>query len=468
MRIPALPDVAMLPDPPASSDELTPALRLALHQEVHARPPQELHPPVAVTHWAFVTREAERDASRAALADLLQRHGQPRPASDAVFAQAELGSCSLRWELHTEFVVWTFFRPLAPADLAGFAAGQPPAAEAPLPAGWLAALPGRMLVGARLWVLPHSARCQSELLPQIFGAHALAGSRVVSGSSSLYTDFQLAADGCVRLLVLAGDESTGLVTPRRLGRLAQRALEVETYRMASMLAFPAARRVVRWLADAEAELAALAHAVGLAEHDDEPRLLDRLTHLAAQLESLYAGTHTRFSASAAYHALLRQRLDDIQEERIDGLQPLRDFLERRLTPAMATCRSADTRQAALSARIARIGNLLRTRVEVEQQCSSRALLATMNRRQGLQLKLQSTVEGLSVAAITYYVVGLIGHLAEGAQPLGWPVGAEGTMALAIPVVALAVWWSLRSLHRSIERSEGEPAPEQRAPPRGRA
>lgn len=444
----------MLPIPPDTADELTPALRRALHQEIHARPPQELRPPLAITHWAMAIHEHERGASREALAGLLARCGAAPPAADAVFVQADLGACSVRWELHTEFVVWTFFRSLAASDVAGFAAGAPPTAGAGLPPGWLQSLPGRALAGVRLWVLSESAHGAPDLLRQVFGTGALAGSRVVSRSTGLYTDFRMDPDGCVRMLVLAGDESTGLVTPRRLGRLAQRALEIETYRMAAMLAFPAARRVVHWLADAEAELAALAHAVGEAEHSDEPALLDRLTHLAARLEGLYAGTHTRFSASAAYHALMRQRLADIGEERIEGLQSLRDFLERRLTPAMATCRSADGRQAALSARIARIGNLLRTRVEVEQQRSSRALLATMNRRQGLQLKLQSTVEGLSVAAITYYVVGLIGHVAEGAQGWGWPVSAEATMALAVPLVALAVWWSLRSLHRSIERSEG--------------
>src|SRR5699024_5815161 len=146
------------------------------------------------------------------------------------------------------------------------------------------------------------------------------------------------------------------------------------------------------------------------------------------------------------------RLVDIAEERIDGMQSLRDFMERRLAPAMATCRSADRRQAALSARIARIADLLRTRVEVEQQRSSRQLLAAMNRRQGLQLKLQSTVEGLSVAAITYYVVGLVGYLARGAQRLGWPIRAEATMAVAVPVVAVAVWLLLRRVHQRITHS----------------
>ena len=67
----------------------------------------------------------------------------------------------------------------------------------------------------------------------------------------------------------------------------------------------------------------------------------------------------------------------------------------------------------------------------------------------MQLQLQSTVEGLSVAAITYYVVGLVGYLAKGAQKFGWPVSAELTVGAAVPVVALAVWWSLRRLHQRI-------------------
>ena len=70
----------------------------------------------------------------------------------------------------------------------------------------------------------------------------------------------------------------------------------------------------------------------------------------------------------------------------------------------------------------------------------------MNTRQGLQLKLQATVEGLSVAAITYYIVGLVSYLAKGAQTLGWPFSAEATAACAIPIVAGAVWLSLRRLH----------------------
>jgi len=171
--------------------------------------------------------------------------------------------------------------------------------------------------------------------------------------------------------------------------------------------------------------------------------------LAGQVESQYAKTYSRFSASAVYFELVDKRISDIMEQRLSCLQTIREFMDRRLSPARSTCQWATRRQDALSQRVSRISSLLRTRVEIEQQQSSQALLATMNQRQDLQLKLQSTVEGLSVAAITYYIVGLVSYLAKGAQALGWPLSPETTAALAIPVVVGLIWWSMRRLHRKV-------------------
>ena len=324
--------------------------------------------------------------------------------------------------------------------------GEPQAADVAAPPAWRRALPGQCLTQLQLWAVPRDAVDGAATVRRLFDAGSVTGSTVISGSSDLHTDMQLQADGSIRMLVLVGDTAPGQVSPRRLGRLVQRLLDIETYRMAALMGLPAARETGAWLADGEAELAALAEQVQGAAKADEAALLDRLTRLAAALESRYAATHTRFSASAAYFSLIEQRLADIAETRIEGMQSLHDFMQRRLLPAMHTCRSADRRQAALSERISRMSHLLRTRVEIEQQQSSQALLASMNQRQDLQLKLQSTVEGLSVAAITYYIVGLVSYLAKGAQKLGWPLSPESTAAIAIPVVAFSVWWSLRSLH----------------------
>ncbi|KAB2903383.1 MAG: DUF3422 domain-containing protein, partial [Burkholderiaceae bacterium] len=201
-------------------------------------------------------------------------------------------------------------------------------------------------------------------------------------------------------------------------------------------------------------LAGLAESIRSADRDAEPALLDRLTRLAGQVESQYAASHSRFSASSAYFELVDRRIQDIAESRLAGMQTIGEFMDRRLTPARSTCEWAARRQDALSQRVSRMSNLLRTRVEIEQQQSSQELLAAMNQRQDLQLKLQSTVEGLSVAAITYYIVGLVSYLAKGAGKLGWPWSPESTAAVAIPVVAFSVWWSLRRLHHQMFKGRG--------------
>lgn len=418
--------------------------RVALHNEIHARPPEAFDPPLAISHLVMVCDAAEREASREHVAALLRDHHLPSPEQGCTHLRMDVGPLRIRWELHTEFVTWTFSRAL---QAEAFTERAPEPATRVVPQDWLAALPGQCLASMHLWVLPIDSFDGASLVKHVLQEDTLVASTVADGYGEVYTDFALHADGSSRMVLLAGG-----MTPRRLGRLVQRLLEIETYRMAALLGLPAAREAAAVLAFAERELAELAQAIRSATREDEPALLDRLTRLAGQVESQHAATHSRFSASAAYFELVDTRIEDIAESRLSGMQTIREFMDRRLSPARSTCAWAARRQDALSQRVSRISNLLRTRVEIEQQQSSQALLATMNQRQDLQLKLQSTVEGLSVAAITYYIVGLISYLAKGAQGLGWPLGAETTAAVAIPFVALGVWWSLRRLHQRLHRA----------------
>jgi uncharacterized membrane-anchored protein len=417
-------------------------LRAALHNEIHARPPEAMTVPLAISHVVMVCDAVQRDASRAHVAALLRDHHLPLPDASTTHLRMDVGPFRIRWELHTEFVSWTFMRALAPEALG---AREPAQAIDAVPREWLSALPGQCLTSLHIWALPATpASGTSPLVKQVLHEDTLVASSVAGGFGEVYTDFAIHADGFSRILLFAGD-----MTPRRLGRLVQRLLEIETYRMAALLGLPAAREASTELASAERELAELAEAIRSATRNDEPLLLDRLTKLAGQVESQHASTHSRFSASAAYFELVDKRIDDIAEGRLVGMQTIREFMDRRLTPARSTCEWATRRQDALSQRVARISSLLRTRVEIEQQQSSQALLVTMNQRQDMQLKLQATVEGLSVAAITYYIVGLVSYLAKGAHSLGWPFSGEMTSALAVPLVGVAVWWSLRRLHRKI-------------------
>jgi uncharacterized membrane-anchored protein len=62
--------------------------------------------------------------------------------------------------------------------------------------------------------------------------------------------------------------------------------------------------------------------------------------------------------------------------------------------------------------------------------------------------LQQTVEGLSIAAISYYVVALIAHVTEGVRAAGYlPLPEELTTAISVPVVVVAIALVVRRIRR---------------------
>jgi uncharacterized membrane-anchored protein len=174
-----------------------------------------------------------------------------------------------------------------------------------------------------------------------------------------------------------------------------------------------------------------------------------LTALAAELEAGAAASLFRFGASRAYNEIVHLRLQTIGERKVEGLPTWSSFLARRMAPAMRTCVTTEERQANLSEKLARAANLLRTRVDVEIEQQNRDLLRSMNERTRLQLRLrlQTTVEGLSVAAISYYVVGLFGYLVKGAHDEGVPVNVSFATALFVPAAVLAILWVVRRVRQ---------------------
>lgn len=414
--------------------------REALHNEVHARPYERLSAPMVLSHIALV---GEMDRAREHIATLLRNRHLPLPAEDASHLSVDLGGIHLRWEKHTEFHTLTFWKPLHEA---------PESFDAPaladVPQEWLSAMPGEWLVGLHMMIrgdkrgdLEAQQRVQ-QLVRRSLQEESLVGAGIMDFDAEVYTDLHLASDGFERFILIANG-----ISPRRLGRAVQRLLEIETYRMMALLGLPMAREVGAGLMHAERDLANVAEQIRSAQRHQEPELLRQLTLLAGQVESLYARTHARFSASSAYFELVQRRIDELHEQRLENLQTIGEFMDRRLAPAMQTCVWAARRQQALSERISRTSNLLRTRVEIEQQQSSQELLDAMNRRQKAQMLLQSAVEGLSVAAVTYYGAGLVGYVAKGMKSAGWPISPDLAVAVCIPFIAGAVWWGIRRLHR---------------------
>lgn len=411
--------------------------RDALAGELHARPPLPIAAPSTISRLAMLREPgADRMAAVSHLGALCLRYGVTPPAAGADFAYVDLGAFALRYERHTEFDGWTFLRE---------GMGPDPFARSALevvPGDWLAGLPGRALVAAHVAIERFVDPRESQEPPACFVPEHLAGSSLWSGAATAWTDFRPGPDGFSRILLRAH-----AISPALTGRIAQAMWEIETYRMLALLGLPQARACAPALGKSSEDLAAIAARLpGLDTHEAERRALGELAALATAIERMAAETADRFGASRAYHVLVGRRLAMLREERLRGLPTLAEYLERRLDPAMATVEATGARIAALSTRCARAVDLLRARVAVAQEAQSQKLLEAMAETSRAQLRLQQTVEGLSVAGISYYVLSLAGYALK---PLPWPAvfRLETVVALLVPVVVALVWLRMRRTRR---------------------
>lgn len=411
------------------------AQRSGLLAEVHARPSTPIEAPMLVTRLAAVSGVKGAEGDRERMADLCARVGQPAPGPSMRWWSVDAGGWLLRWERHSEFSSWTFLRrPVGEDD--GTAADL-------VPRDWIDAIPGPLLVytTVRLRRGHHSHPVPVERQDVI-------GSRLMNGAATLLTDLKADAQGMTRFdVVLHQDDAV------TAGRLALILLEIETYRLMALLAFPVAGETAAQVTEMEVEAGALASRIAddLGVEDDRA-LLARLVALSGRIEALSASTNFRFSAGRAYHEIVHDRISSLAEAAIPGLQTIGTFMERRLAPAMRTCESVAARERALVDRIARTGQMLNTRIELVTQAINADLLASMDRRASAQLKLQRTVEGLSVAAIAYYVVSLLAYVFKGLGNAVPGLGSPVALAVAAPLVVAAIWLASRRVMRDLDHS----------------
>lgn len=411
-------------------------LRAAVLGEVHARPFIPIATPRRLLHFAFATAGDAGRLDRAALADFCARRGLDPLKPGAKHHRIALGGATLRWEQHSEFTTYTW--ELASESATPF---HPAASSLAAPMTSLPQ-PGPLLVALDLHLLADS-KGNPIAVERLFDRASLAAAENSEGDALFATDFQPDAAGFVRILVL--DRGLG---PERAGALVQRIVELETYRTLALLGLPEAQRLSPSISHIENRLAEVTEEMRRTEHlVDNHRLLDELTELAAELEAGAAASLFRFGASRAYNEIVQLRLATIGERKVDSLPTWSSFLARRMAPALRTCATTEERQDNLSRKLARAANLLRTRVDVELEQQNRDLLKSMNERTRLQLRLQTTVEGLSVAAVSYYVVALFGYLVKGAQDEGVPVNISLATALFVPVAVLAIWFLVRRIRR---------------------
>lgn len=413
--------------------------RAALAEEVHARPPEVLETPSRVTYVAVLIDADRRGEEAEHLAALCRSFNVDPPTPEANHFAADFGAVRLKWERHGEFSGYT----ISAVGLSPHPFSEPPNLK--LGPAWLAAIPGRTIYAAHAKLAPAGyVEPTAEFLAAYFNGEVLVGAEIGGGAGFVYTDFRVREDGFGRYLVL--DRS---FTPRQAGRMLQRLFEIETYRMMALLALPLVRPLSAQIAASEEALTALTTQLASAGADDEA-LLHQLTTLAAEVQGAVTRTQFRFNACRAYHELVKTRIAELRERRLPGIQPIDEFMSRRFSPAVATCASTAQRLRDLSDRVAQASALLSTRVDIVREKQNQRLLESMNIRAERQFRLQQAVERLSVAAIVYYVAGLVGYLAKGLKGGGVHINPDTAVAVSIPVIAgLCIIAIRRAHHQSV-------------------
>lgn len=413
--------------------------RAAVLNEVHARPFMPIATPARILQFGFLTSPSQSDDDRAWLSGFCDARGREQVPIEARHHRVQFDGCCLRWERHNEFTSYCwYFQPEEGEDMS--------CEPLRLPARMAdVRQPGPHLVSIDMHIVDKASAPEFDT---IFARESLCAMTAEKGEVVVATDFKADSNGFVRILLVNNG-----VSPMRIGALAQRLLELETYRLLALLCLPEAHRLEPSVRRIEEDLVAATQAITHADTlEDNESLLEQLVMLAAKLEAGAAKALYRFGASRAYQNIVLGRIAAINLEPVPDRESFSTFLSRRMAPALQTCFSIEERQINLSRKLARATQLLRAKVGVAIERQNRDILQTVSERAQLQLRLQHTVEGLSIAAVSYYVVGLLSYILKGIGHSIFHFDAELALAFLIPLTVAAVAVVVRTRTKHVHRA----------------
>ena len=426
------------------------ALRRTLSDELHARAFHDFEGAGRFIRYVFLT-----DGDTGAILDyvnaFLDAAGRAPIPADNKFLRLDMDGYALRVEQHTEFMSVSFVEK-GHRRATGLLADAFDPGITHLPLAWARGIPAPVFHAIWLEIGGKPPRgLTPERMTAIMDSRAIASNHFSNGDAQLHFAFDIDAAGFSRIALF----NQG-ISPNRMGRVVQRVVELETYRLLALLGFAAVRDNSRSLGSIERAVGSLTTdmAAQIKQVDGQvQQLLSVLSAQAADLEEIYSRTSYRLAATKAYEAILTDRIVSLQFTRLEGFQGVRGFLGRRMTPALDSCRAFSARLSRLSERITRAGDLLQTQTEMIIQRQNRDLLRSMNARARHQLRLQQTVERLSIAAVTYYGVGLVGYLAKPLPLDEWHLDINLVKAAAVPAIAFLVWLAIRGVRAGLHDRE---------------
>lgn len=411
--------------------------RRSLVSEMHLRRWPQVRAPASIIQFVRVLEAADREEELTAMAALpsagpIATGSRPRHL-DGVLAPG----LAFSWERHSEASTTTLF-------VSAIAGGTPALGDA---LAWAGSLPGKVIRATRLQLVEDEATALA-LLPELgFAQDDLVtchvGTEGDDAGARIWSDFRLRDDGFGVVLVAGGG-----MAPGPLSRTLQRLQELGNYRNLALLGLPVAREGWRALDRIETMLGEVNRAVARPEVTDD-ELLEDVTRLSMELVAHASAADYRMSATEAYATIVEERLAELHIRPVPGHLSLADFTQRRFLPAARTCAAHRRRAEQLSQRTAQVLSLLRTRIETRIENQNGRLLASMERNASRQLRLQQLVEGLSVVAVSYYALGLVGKILEGVEELAPAIHAHVLTAALAPVVLAGAWFAIHHMKRRI-------------------
>ncbi len=446
-------------DQPESSKT---AIAARVHRELHERPPLDIRPSAHIHHVAYLLPEQEgsRKKARAEMVQLFQamgisddraRLGERHAVGEKAFGNAD--RLLITWELHSEFVAYTFTH---------MASGDQPLGFGPLrlPETIPTPEPEWERIAALDILVTDWPQLKKSERQYLFADDRLYGSQIQGGKAQVWTTFQLDESGWEHYLILAGE-----LSPAQLGRQIKRLVEIENYYHLILMPLDCFRERSAELRELEVAFTRhtqeMFNAMVDAPSAEERRWLAQLTEHSARVTNLKEAMRYRLGAASSYNVQFRRILDAMEERKVpEGNQPLGTFLSARTGSVVRGYENFNERLDSLSRGLDRASNMLRTRVEMTVQSQNLELLEGMSRQGRQQLMLQRTVEGLSVIVLSYYLTGLFGYGIKALIKLGWITGESVVWQGAMLPVAIAIAIAVISfVHYKVRKDDKKPGKE---------
>lgn len=434
----------------------TSPLRSYIDRELHLRPFMQLRHNQRIFNFGLHTGETRGQREWRHFQKVFSREfGIELPGESQPFFHTQKDNLRVRIEKHSEFFSITLIfdnvvrkgrnlNGLFVADGADL-----------VPAALLRNAPSPVLVATWVETIDDERELQPSDIATMFGHDNFAAARVGDGRAKVYHSFKLdnhpyMEGGFIRILVQ--NESLG---SRRLGRLVQRLVEIEQYRHFALLSLPLVRALSGELSGLEHDIAEVTQSMAVKEVEDTEEKLQReltlLSRIMGNIERISAQSAYRLSATEAYAKIVATRISEIREGRLEGFQKMEEFLDRRMTPAIRTYAAFGRRIENLANRAQRSNTLLRTRIDMRIQLQNNLLLRSMEERAGMQLRLQETVELLSIAAITYYLVSLLSYFLGGIEQDFIKAFKSVLLTVSVPIIAGFLFIVLRRARHRLKQ-----------------